>query len=504
MGEVNSEPRIELGVTNFGPIAEAEIDLRPLTVFVGPSNTGKTYLATFIYALHLSVAQRRQQFPRTEASRADIEVVTKWLERLSITHSTDTGVAERTGLIVPEVEQIIQDRLASETRFGELLWRAVTRCFGAGEDIGSLTRARVAASDPVSVNVVVDQAQPDASLHLYSAFDDAGTNVATEFSISGIFDLSSAAEVVGLSRGFPVLWHSLSTAEEGGRENFARFAIDELAAVAIAQGFGPFGKDAYYLPADRSGVMHAHAAVVSALVSQASFGGLRPQSDLPLLSGVLSDFLQELIAMGQQNTPPGKHCAALADDLESGILNGVIDQELSDARYPTFTYSPRDMAQPLPLIQASSMVSELAPVVLYLRHLVDPGDTLIIEEPESHLHPAAQAEFAVHLARLVKCGVRVILTTHSNWIVDQISNLVKLSELGEDLTEDIHGFDAALPASSVGAWSFDGRGTDGGSSVREIKFDSDGIGYDPGYLTIADTQYDTWARAQNVLADRTR
>ncbi len=42
----------KLSVTNFGPIASAEIDLRPLTVFVGPSNTGKSYLAILIYALH--------------------------------------------------------------------------------------------------------------------------------------------------------------------------------------------------------------------------------------------------------------------------------------------------------------------------------------------------------------------------------------------------------------------------------------------------------------------
>ena len=46
------EKPIELEVTNFGPIVEAKIDLRPLTVFVGPSNTGKSYLAILIYALH--------------------------------------------------------------------------------------------------------------------------------------------------------------------------------------------------------------------------------------------------------------------------------------------------------------------------------------------------------------------------------------------------------------------------------------------------------------------
>ena len=47
-----SPTHIHLAAQNFGPIASADIDLRPLTVFVGQSNTGKTYLAALIYALH--------------------------------------------------------------------------------------------------------------------------------------------------------------------------------------------------------------------------------------------------------------------------------------------------------------------------------------------------------------------------------------------------------------------------------------------------------------------
>ncbi len=41
-----------LEVENFGPIAKAEVALRPLTVFFGPSSSGKSYLAKLIYALH--------------------------------------------------------------------------------------------------------------------------------------------------------------------------------------------------------------------------------------------------------------------------------------------------------------------------------------------------------------------------------------------------------------------------------------------------------------------
>ena len=50
--DTQQHPKVEIAVENFGPIVEANIDLRPLTVFVGPSNTGKTYFATLVYALH--------------------------------------------------------------------------------------------------------------------------------------------------------------------------------------------------------------------------------------------------------------------------------------------------------------------------------------------------------------------------------------------------------------------------------------------------------------------
>ena len=78
---------------------------------------------------------------------------------------------------------------------------------------------------------------------------------------------------------------------------------------------------------------------------------------------------------------------------------------------------------------SSAMVSELAPLVLFLRGAVGPGDLLIIEEPESHLHPAAQTKIAQTLARLVRAGVYVVITTHSNWLLQQIGNLIREGEL---------------------------------------------------------------------------
>ena len=54
--------QIGIHVSDFGPISEASVALRPLTVFVGASNTGKTYLANLIYILHRTLSGFKAPF----------------------------------------------------------------------------------------------------------------------------------------------------------------------------------------------------------------------------------------------------------------------------------------------------------------------------------------------------------------------------------------------------------------------------------------------------------
>ena len=207
-------------------------------------------------------------------------------------------------------------------------------------------------------------------------------------------------------------------------------------------------------------------------------------------SSWISDFLKQIINYNKHyNSSEG--IIEIAKSLETEVLRGQIEvNRPAGVGYPEVLYRPQNAEQTLRMSQSSSMVSELAPLVLYLRGIVNPGDTLIIEEPESHLHPRAQTQIAITLARLVRAGVRVIITTHSDWLLQQIGNLIRDGELKnqkEDTTELPHW----LLKEEVGAWWFH---TD--KPVEEIRFDRiEGI--EPSdYEEVADSLYNTFVELE--------
>ena len=188
----------------------------------------------------------------------------------------------------------------------------------------------------------------------------------------------------------------------------------------------------------------------------------------------------------------------IADTLESNVLAGQIIMKASPTGYPEFLYRPQRTEQDIRLTRSSSMVSELAPLVLYLRGLVRPGDTLIIEEPEAHLHPAAQTEMAATLARLVRAGVRVIVTTHSDFMLKEIANLMHEGELEEKgaLKKQADTLERWLLPEEVGVWLFQKNGI-----VDEIKFDRI-HGIEPiEYEDVAEALYNRWAGLQNRIEE---
>ena len=265
---------------------------------------------------------------------------------------------------------------------------------------------------------------------------------------------------------------------------------------------GPLHCPAFYLPADRTGVMHAHSAVVSALIGTAPMAGLHPATPTPLLSGFLADFLQQLIELDRPMHRRREALHDVATRIEEAILGGSVLINRSEVTgYPHFAYRPDGWKNDLPLMYTSSMVSELAPVVLYLRHRVEPNNVLIVEEPESHLHPAMQVEFTRQLALLVRSGVRVIVTTHSEWVLDELANIVRRSALPKTGRKETVGAKVALHPDDVGAWLFKARLRPKGSVVEEVRLDDETGLYPTDYDAVSEALYNESANIFNRIQD---
>ena len=92
--------------------------------------------------------------------------------------------------------------------------------------------------------------------------------------------------------------------------------------------------------------------------------------------------------------------------------------------------------------------NQLSWTVRQLRGGLEPGDTLIIDEIEAHLHPAAQTQMATLLARLVRAGVRVLITTHSDWLLKELGNLMREGELADQTAPSATAARTASPSRS--------------------------------------------------------
>lgn len=77
----------------------------------------------------------------------------------------------------------------------------------------------------------------------------------------------------------------------------------------------------------------------------------------------------------------------------------------------------------LPIHFSSSMSKSLLLLDTYVRHIAEQGDILIIDEPELNLHPKNQRKVARFLAWLANRGVKVIITTHSDYIIREFNIL---------------------------------------------------------------------------------
>jgi predicted ATPase len=242
----------------------------------------------------------------------------------------------------------------------------------------------------------------------------------------------------------------------------------------------------YYLPAARSGILQGHKALAEIMWRKIPYVGIE-EFEIPKFSGVVSDFISSIISLPGREGP----FYQLVEDFEKELVKGNITvRTLDEYSYPEIHYNFKNAE--IPLHRASSTVSELAPLFLYLKYIVKPGSILIIEEPEAHLHPENQRILAKFLVKLVRNGVKIVITTHSEYLLEQLSSFILLSKVPEEKRVEKYKYskeDYLLP-NEISAYVFNYDKRSNGHKITEIEItEEDGISQDE-FLKIHEALYE--------------
>ncbi len=134
------------------------------------------------------------------------------------------------------------------------------------------------------------------------------------------------------------------------------------------------------------------------------------------------EFIRQLETISKENSFIADKYPDVLDNF-ADILGGEYLVTRNDELY----FKPKGKQVKLTMDESSSAVRSLLDIGFYLRHLAKTGDLLIVDEPELNLHPENQRRIARLFARLVNLGVKVFITTHSDYIVKELNTLIMLN-----------------------------------------------------------------------------
>ena len=473
---------LTVSAKDFGPIVEGSVDLRPLTIFMGRSNTGKSFMAAAIYALmtashynelapylrtaSLAGRQRRAvgrlfgfgwSRHSTQDSPKVVEAYGEWIRAQDVEalESCQITISDLPGRVQEHVAQSVVQLLSS---FGDDVIERLRQTYG--EASGFVRRGKARMKPLLSIR------QDEPKLHLNIELMDRLGSV-PEFEISQFSVPTYMFEELA----------AVGVLDDEHERELLRQSLYSLVVSAIEQTFVGLPLQVFYLPAARSGIAQGHKVLAASLVRQSRRIGLEPVN-IPTLPGITTEFLSHIIGLDKRMRRRSRQADldGAINFIEDEVLRGRIDLDDSDGLpYPEIVYEQTGI-EPSPgrftLEHTSSMVSELAPLMLFLKYLVTEEDLVILEEPESHLHPGAQRQMARGIARLVNAGIRVIVTTHSDMFVAQINNLLRLSHASNRWIR-AHEFQTqdCLQQKQIGAFLFHYDQALGGSVISPLEID---------------------------------
>lgn len=382
---------------HFGPIKKADIELGELTLLCGDNNTGKTYVSYAIYG-----------FLKT------------WLEHIDfdLEDSQIVPLLEN-GFLKIDLNPFKEKLPGALKKYSEKYTEQFSRVFSAHESHFSDTLFEASMTHSSSFY----QGEFNSSLRI------------EEKKILKIFkpENENFIDILLQVEDKNVIPHIKIIKE----------FINQALSVALVRG--SFATP-FIITSERTGITLFHRELdinknvfVERLQEQGKKSKLEITDWFEIMEETMSryalpikkeiDFVRDIIDIHSKNKSPlikeNPHLAKLLKEMVGGEYKVTDDQIVFSFKQGRKTHS-------IPLYLGSSTVKSLLDFNFYVKCLAKKGDLLLMDEPELNLHPKNQRKMARLFVQLIRAGVKVFITTHSDYLIKELNNLIILGNDFED------------------------------------------------------------------------
>ena len=378
---------MKIYIENLGALRQAEFSLGEMTIICGCNNTGKTYAT---YALYGFLSYWREAMT--------ININDKEIEKLLVEGTVHLDLSD----YIINADKILSDGCNSYTRQLSII-------YAANKDRFKDTKFQI--------TLAPGDIQP------MEKFNRAIRSAAK----TEIFSISKSAENMVLL---------ITLLIEKSKVKVSKSVIKELIGNSIKDIiFGHLFPEPFIASAERTGSAIFRKELNFArnrLIEEIGQGdkNIDPREllfkayqdyALPVKDNV--DFTRQIETLSKKTSWIAENHPTVLKDF-SDIIGGEYTVTRNDELY----YIPSGKRIKLTMDESSSAVRSLLDIGFYLRHVASPGDLLMVDEPELNLHPENQRRIARLFARLINLGIKVFITTHSDYLLKELSFLIMLKQ----------------------------------------------------------------------------
>jgi predicted ATPase len=415
---------MKVDIKELGYVKNIQLDLgKDLTILCGPNNTGKTYVAYAIYGL----MKFRDELPKSKKVGEEIK-----------------NLIEKGQIELDIIELLTENNTAYLNTFGKSYIKQIPKVFASEETAFNKTEIKIELGELTKLKSKI-----------------LAENISQEIGIRNSFSVKIVKEIDS-SIITCILIENENKSNTSKHEIPTAILLDFIAERIFNILIDFIFPKTYIAPAERIAI-NIFA------------------KELSLKRNILVDKLLELKDVGKDDDPfdlikrratrypsPVRDSLEIsedlnnfkknnsdfehfADEIEKEILKGkVLISKEGDVQFKP----DKAKSLKLPIHLTASVVKSLSNLVIYFRHLATEGDFIIIDEPELNLHPDNQVIIARIIAKIVNKGFKVLISTHSDYIIRELNNLIMLKNKPNFAKKYNYEEDSLLTYQNIGAILF--------------------------------------------------